>query len=84
MRIYNNYIVSLVLVACLVNILLTFFGQNDLEVYFILNILAYLVITLLHTYLNLKARKALYTIDAIFFISLMVIVALKVTKILLG
>ncbi|GAI75599.1 unnamed protein product, partial [marine sediment metagenome] len=43
MRIYNKYVVSLALSACLINTLLAFFGQNDLGIYFTINIIAYLV-----------------------------------------
>ena len=84
MRIYNKYIVSLALASSLVNTLLAFFGQNDLEIYFIINILAYLIITLLYIYLNPRARRALNTIGVVLFAGFMVIIALKVIEILSG
>lgn len=58
MRIYNKYIISLVLASSLINICLAFFGQEDLGMYFIINIIAYLIITLLYIYLNPRARYA--------------------------
>ena len=82
MRIYNKYILSLVSVACLINTLLALFGQNDLEIYFVINLLAYLVITLLYVSLNPRARKALNTIGIVLFAGFMVIVSLKVIDIL--
>ena len=82
MRIYNKYIISLVLATCFINTLLAFFGQNDLVVYFVINVLAYLAITLLYAYLNPRARRALNTIGIVFFGGFMVTVAIKVVEIL--
>jgi len=84
LRIYNKYIVSLALASGLTNTLLAFLGQNDLAVYFIVNVLAYLVITLLYTYLNPRARRALNTVGVVLFAGFMVIVSLKVIEILSG
>ena len=82
MRIHNKYIISLALAFSLINTLLAFAGQNNLEIYFTINIIAYLVITLLYVYLNPRARQALNTVVAVLFAGFMVIVALKVTEIL--
>ena len=84
MRIFNKYIISLALTSCLINIILAFSGQNNLEIYFIINILAYLIITLLYVYLNPRARKALNTIGIVLFAGFMVIVSLKVIEIISG
>ena len=84
MRIYNKYIVSLVLVSCLINTLLAFFGQNDLEIYFVINVIAYLVITLLYVYFNPRARRALNTIGIVLFAGFMVIVVIEVMEMLSG
>ena len=84
MSIYNRYIISLVLTSCVINTALAFFGQNDLTLYFILNIIAFLVITLLYVYLNPRARRALNTIGVVFFAGFMVVVVLKITEILSG
>ena len=84
MRIYNKYIVSLAIAACLVNTLLAFLGQDDLGVYFTINIIAYLVITLLYVYFNPRARRALNTISVVLFAGFMVIVALNVMEIISG
>ena len=82
MRIYNKYVISLALVSCLINTLLAFLGQNDLAIYFVINIIAYLAITLLYVYLTPRARKALNSIGAVLFAGFMGIVALKVMEIL--
>ena len=84
MRIYNKYIIILALSSSLINILLAFFGQENLEIYFTLNIIAFLVITLLYVYLNPRARRALNTIGVVLFSGFMVIIVLKVIQILSG
>ena len=84
MRIYNKYIIILALSSFLINILLAFFGQNNLEIYFTINIIVYLVITLLYVHLNPRARRALNTIGAVLFSGFMVIIVLKVIQILSG
>ncbi len=77
MRIYNKYILSLVLASYIINTLLAGFGQNNLVNYFLINILAYLVITLLYVHLNPRARRALNTVSAVFLASVIVISVLK-------
>lgn len=84
MRIYNKYILSLAVSACLINVILAFSGQDDLAIYFITNIVAYLVITLLYAYLNPRARQALNTIGAVSFAGFIVVVALKAIEIWTG
>jgi len=81
LRIYNKYIISLALSTCLINILLALLGQDDLTIYFVINIIAYLVITLLYAYLNPGARRALSTISAVSFAGFIVIVVFKVLEI---
>ncbi len=82
MKIYNKYIVSLALAAGLVNALLAAFGQNDLSIYFTINTIVYLVITLLYVYFNPRARRALNTISVVLFAGFMVIVVLNVMEII--
>jgi hypothetical protein len=74
----------LALSSCLVNSLLAFWGQNDLSIYFTINIIAYLAITVLYVHLNPRARRALNGIGVVLFGGFMVIVALKVMEILSG
>ncbi len=82
MRIYNKYVISLALSACLINTLLAFLGQNDLEIYFTINVIAYFFITLLYIYLNPRARRALNTIGVVFLAGFAVIIVLKIIEIL--
>jgi len=82
LRIYNLYVVILALVLCATNILLAVFGQDSLEIYFIANIVAYLVISLLYAHLNPRARSILGTMTRVLFGGFIVIVALKVIEVL--
>ncbi len=84
MRVYNKYIVSLALAAGLVNTLLAAFGQDDLSIYFTVNAIVYLVITLFYVYFNPRARRALNTISLVLFAGFMVIVVINVMEIISG
>ena len=82
MRAYNKLILSLALAFAAINSLLAFFGQKDLSVYFIVNAIAYLIITLIYVYLNPRTRSALNALSMIIFAGFMVIVVMKVVEIL--
>ncbi len=84
MRMYNTFIITLTLVSCFITTLLAFFGQNDLQLYFVINTIAFMIITLLYVYFNPRVRKALNTIGAVFFTGFLVIVTLKVIEIIRG
>ena len=75
---------SLILASGLIDISLAFLGQNDLTIYFIINVIAYLAITLLYAYLNPRARRALNTIGIVLFAGFLVIVSLKALRIATG
>jgi len=83
-RIYNWFIITLALAAGLINVLLAFLGQEDIQIYFIVNIIAYMVITLLYVYFNPRARRALDGVSIVFFGAFLVIVAIKVLDIISG
>ncbi len=74
--------IYLALAFAAVNYMLAYVGQKDIQVYFILDLIAYLVITLLYVYLNPRARGALTTVSVVFFAGFGVIVALKIVDIL--
>ncbi len=82
MSTHNRYIFSLLIVSCVINLVLAFLGQKDITLYFTLNVIAFLAITLLHVYLNPRARAALNAIGIVFFSAFMVVVAIKVAEIL--
>jgi hypothetical protein len=81
LSVYNRYILSLVLSTCLANGLLAFWGQNNLQVYFAVNAIVYLVITLFYGDLNRIAKRALTTIGCVLFCGFMIIVVFQLMDI---
>lgn len=82
MRAFNLYLTIIILASCLANVVMTFMGQNDLTVYFTVNVIIFLVITLLHVYLNPAARRSLSAIALVLFGGFMMIVLIKVIQVL--
>jgi hypothetical protein len=82
LRVFNRLIISLAITLSLLNVLLDYFKQTDISIYFIVNAIAYLVIVVLYVYLNPRTRSVLNTVSAIILGCFMVIVTLKVVEIL--
>lgn len=82
MRIYNKYIISLVLAFGAIDSILAAQGQEKLDVYFTVNLIAYLVVSLLYVYFNPRARRLLNIIGIVLFGGFLVIVAFKVMEVL--
>ena len=68
----------------LVNIVAAFLGQDDIAVYFVLNLIVHFVITLLFVRFNPRARRAIGSVSIVFFAGFVVIVTLKVVGVLSG
>jgi hypothetical protein len=81
-RVFNRLIISLALAFGLINTVLGLYGQDDIAVYFIVNSIAYLIITLLYVYLNPRTKAALNALSTVIFAGFMVTVAIKVIEIL--
>ena len=75
-------ILTIALIFSIINVVLAFLGQNNIEIYFVANAVAFLVITLLYTYFNPRARGALNALSVVIFAGFLVIVAIKVMEIL--
>ena len=82
MRIYNRYLVFLVLVSCLIDIFLAFVKQNDIAVYFTINVIAYLTITMLFIFFSPKTRRILSVVSVVYLAGFMVVVTLKILGIM--
>ena len=82
MRIYNRYLIFVVLVSCLIDIFLAFVKQNDIAVYFALNVIVYLTITVLFVCFSPKTRRILSAVSVVYLASFIVLVALKLINIL--
>jgi len=55
-------------------------GANRPLVYFIVNVIAFLIITLMHTYLNRSSRRLLGGISAVLFAGFAIVAALKIIE----
>lgn len=82
MRIYNRYILLLLLVSCLIDVLLAYAKQTDIAVYFTASVIAYLIITVLFIYLSPRTRQTLSMVSIVFLAGFMVVVVLKVLEVL--
>ncbi len=84
MRIFNRYIFSLVLSATLINVVLAVMKQDDLTVYFTVNVIAYLMITLLNIYFAPAARRALTGVTIVLFSGFMATLAIRSAELIFG
>ena len=82
MRIYNRYLVFLVLVSCLIDIFLAFVKQNDIAVYFTINVIDYFTITMLFIFFSPKTRRILSVVSVVYLAGFMVVVTLKILGIM--
>ena len=81
MRIYNRYVISLAIAFGVINTIMAALRQNDLTVYFTVNLIAYMIISLVYVNLNPRARKLLNSTWVVLFSGFMCIVILKVIDI---
>ena len=81
MRIYNRYVISLAIAFGVINTIMAALRQNDLTVYFTVNLIAYMIISLVYVNLNPRARKLLNSTWLVLFSGFMCIVILKVIDI---
>jgi len=81
-RVFNQYLWFLVLAAFLINAVLAFTRQQDLTLYFTVNVLAYLVITVLHAYFSPRARRLLSTVAIVLFGGFLIVLIIKVMEVL--
>jgi hypothetical protein len=65
-----------------INILLAWWGQNDLIVYYIVDCIVYLIILLAFINLNSRTRVVLYRFSAVLLVGFLVIISAKVIEIL--
>ncbi len=82
MRIYNRYLLFLVLATCLIDVTLAFLGQKDIAAYFTANVISYLIITVLFIYFSPKTRKTLSVVSIVFLAGFMVVAILKFVEVI--
>ena len=81
MRIYNRYLLFIVLATCLINVVLAFLGQKDLAVYFIANFIITLLITILFISFSPRTRRVLSAVSIVLFAGFIMVVILKIMKV---
>ncbi len=84
MILYNRYFLTIAALFALSTTILAGYGQDKLDAYFTVYVIAYLIVTLLFVYLHPKARRLLDVMGYGLFSGFVVIVALKVIAILKG
>jgi uncharacterized membrane protein YhhN len=82
LRIYNRYLIFLVLASCIIDVFLAFLKQTDIAVYFTVSVIAYLIITILFIQFSPRTRKVLSFVSFVFLAGFMVVVAFKVLEVL--
>lgn len=82
MRIYNKYVLSLVIGLGITNLLLAMAGQKALDLYLVLNTIVYLIVSLLYAYLNPRARSLLTAMGFVLLGAFLAIAGIKAAEIL--
>lgn len=82
MKVINHYLISLTIATCLIDVIIAVARQNDLALYLTANIIVFLVVTLLHVYLNKRAKRSLNLIALVLFTGFIAIVLIKVVNVL--
>ena len=82
MRLYNRYILTIVLLLLLTTIILIATGQNSLDVYYTIYVIEALIITELYVYFNNKARRGLTLVSTMLFGGFIIAFGLQVLQIL--
>ncbi|HXY75149.1 MAG TPA: hypothetical protein VEH58_07465 [Dehalococcoidales bacterium] len=82
MRMYDRYLLTLAIVLSIINIVLAVFNVSNFAGYYIGNVIAFMVITLLFVHFNQQARRALTVVSSILFAGFLVIAIFKVVDIL--
>jgi hypothetical protein len=82
MRMYNRYLITLAIVFGVINVVLASLNVQNISAYYIGNVIAFLVVTLLHVHFNQHARRALVVISSILHFGFLVIATFKIVDIL--
>jgi len=78
LRTVNKFILSLVASLVAADVLLAWFGQQDLSVYYILNAVVFLIAALAHVNLRPRSRGALGLTASIIFIGFLISAVFKI------
>ena len=83
MRLYNRYILSLTLLFMLTTVIISA-TERSLDFYFSIYLIECLVLTLLFSQINPRARRGLNSIGYVLFGGFLIMVGIKVIEIIAG
>ena len=84
MRVYDRYLATIATLFATTTVLLAFYNQHQIDLYYSLYLIELLAVTLIFSHLLPRARKFLGFIGVILFGGFLAIVAVKVLEILVG
>lgn len=82
MRVYNAFIGTVALVFAAISVIMTAYGVNKIDSFYIVYTVALLALTVLFMYFSPRARRALTTVSLVAFAGFLVIAALNMIEIL--
>jgi hypothetical protein len=82
MRVYNRYILTVVILLLLTTVILVACNVDSLEVYCVVYILETLIATELYGYFNTRTRSGLHRVSGLLFLGFIIIVLVRVAKII--
>jgi len=82
MRMFNRYLMVLAVIFCTLDVIMASFSVQDVSAYFIGNVIAYLIVTLLFVHFSPRARNALALVSVGLLTGFGIIAVVKVLDIL--
>jgi len=73
-------VTTLAIIFSVINLFLAFRGETNVFTYFLVNSIAYLIVTLLYTNLNFNLRSSLAGINAGIFVVFLIIMGVKIAE----
>lgn len=80
MKIIGNIIISLAIAFSVINLLMAFWGEKNISIYFLVNAIVYLIVTQLYSGINDNVRWTLNWINAAIFVVFLVILGINVSE----
>lgn len=82
MRIYDRYLITMVLATCVIDIILAFAGQTDITVFFTANVIIFMLISVLYIYFNPRTRKTLSFVSIVLLAGFIIVAIFKVVEVI--
>jgi len=82
LRIYDRYLITMVLATCVIDIILAFAGQTDITVFFTANVIIFMLISVLYIYFNPRTRKTLSFVSIVLLAGFIIVAIFKVVEVI--